>query len=408
MTTSLQGLLADTWWYAMTARLGDEEFKNLVDMRVNQGFNAAQVVVGIPPETTPENPSAASPFGAAWTRQGVFNERYLLHARERIKTMNRAGLVAIVYGAWGPQINWLGVERMTDWWKAIIDHTADLEVIYCLTGESNLNAGFNDLGLFRTIPGIIKFSESISSRWNVLNRLAARIQRSPKFLRERKRAWSRVLDSIAVLTEKPFIIHPLPRDMGFECVDHSHLLAANTAQTGHSSESRSRLYRLPLAHSAMNDGAARGFINLEPWYEGIRGMFYGKDQLFAYWSSMLAGAISFCYGAHGIWNIGDGEFLNHWGNQTFSTALALDTPRLLGISHGFFKPYIGQPAKVNILEEKGTLLFIERRFFQGSITFVPEAALVSDHPDGTYWLPMKGVFTENYPARGQVVIIQNT
>lgn len=408
MTTSLQGLLADTWWYAMTARLGDEEFKNLVDMRVNQGFNAAQVVVGIPPETTPENPSAASPFGAAWTREGVFNERYLLHARERIRTMNRAGLAAIVYGAWGPQINWLGVERMTDWWKAILDHTADLEVIYCLTGESNLQAVFSDLALFRNNPGLIKLSDSFSSRWNVLNRLAARTQRSSKILRERKRAWSRVLDSIAVLTEKPFIIHPLPRDMGFECVDHSHLLAANTAQTGHTSESRSRLYRLPLAHSAMNDIAARGFINLEPWYEGILGMFYGEDQLFAYWSSMLAGAISFCYGAHGIWNAGDGAFLNHWGNQTFSAALALDTPRLLGVSHRLFKPYLGQPAKVNFLEEKGTLLSIERRFFQGSIIFIPEAALVSDHPDGTYWLPMKGVFTENYPAGGQVVIFQNT
>jgi len=37
MTTSLQGLLADTWWYAMTSRLGDEEFLGLVDRRVNQG-----------------------------------------------------------------------------------------------------------------------------------------------------------------------------------------------------------------------------------------------------------------------------------------------------------------------------------------------------------------------------------
>jgi len=157
----------------------------------------------------------------------------------------------------------------------------------------------------------------------------------------------------------------------------------------------------------MNDPAARGFINLEPWYEGILGMFYGEDQLFAYWSSMLAGAISFCYGAQGIWNVGDGKFMNHWGNQTFTAALALDTPRLLGVSHRLFKPYLGQPAHVNIFEENGTLLSIERRFTRGSITFVPEAALVTDPPVGAYWLPMKGVFTEIYPSRGQVVIIQN-
>lgn len=391
----------------MTARLGDEEFLGLVDRRVKQGFNAAQVVIGIPPETTPENPQAASPYGPAWTRDGVFNTRYLLHARERIRTMNQAGLVAIVYGAWGPQINWLGVERMTDWWRSIIDHTSDLEVIYCLTGESNLQTEFSDLALFKNIPGLTKFTESFSSRWNTLYRLATRTQRLPNILRERRRAWSQVLESIAALTNKPFIIHPLPHDMGFECVDNSHLLATNTAQTGHSPESRSRLYRLPLAHSAINDPAARGFINLEPWYEGILGMFYGEDQLFAYWSSMLAGAISFCYGAQGIWNVGDGKFMNHWGNQTFTAALALDTPRLLGVSHRLFKPYLGQPAKVNILEENETLLSIERRFTRGSITFVPEAARVTDHPVGAYWLPMKGVFTEIYPSRGQVVIIQN-
>lgn len=405
MTTPLQGFLADTWWYAMTARLGDEEFLALIDLRANQGFNAAQVVVGIPPETTPENPNAASPYGAAWTREGVFNERYLLHARERIKAMNQAGLVAIVYGGWGPQVNWLGVGRMTDWWRAILDHTSELDVVYCLTGESNLQAGLGDLALFKKYPGLIKFTKSRSSRWHFLNRLRTRSQ---KMIHERRRSWSRVLESITPLTDKPFIIHPLPRDTGFECVDNSQLLAANTAQTGHSPESGSRLYRLPLAHAAKNDPAARGFINLEPWYEGIRGMFFGEDQLFAYWSSMLAGAISFCYGAHGIWNIGDGVFLNHWGNQTFSTALALDTPRLLGISHELFKPYIGQPAKVNILEENGTLLSIKREFSQGSITFIPDAAKVSNHPIGAYWLPMKGDFTEQYPMRGQVVIIKNT
>jgi len=76
--------------------------------------------------------------------------------------MNQAGLVAIVYGAWGPQINWLGVERMTDWWRSIIDHTSDLEVIYCLSGESHLQTGFSDLVLFRNIPGLTKFTESFS------------------------------------------------------------------------------------------------------------------------------------------------------------------------------------------------------------------------------------------------------
>ena len=59
--------------------------------------------------------------------------------------MNRAGLTAIVYGAWGPQINWLGTGRMTEWWREVIKATHDLDVIYCLTGESNLQIGWQDL-----------------------------------------------------------------------------------------------------------------------------------------------------------------------------------------------------------------------------------------------------------------------
>jgi hypothetical protein len=100
MSQPLHGFLADTWWYAMTARLTDEDFRRLISLRVLQGFTAAQLVVGIPPETTPDNPNAASPVGPAWTWSGEFNDAYLNYARDRILSMNRSGLSAIVYGAW--------------------------------------------------------------------------------------------------------------------------------------------------------------------------------------------------------------------------------------------------------------------------------------------------------------------
>ena len=149
---------------------------------------------------------------------------------------------------------------------------------------------------------------------------------SPSRLQNRRRAWSIVLDYVSRNTEKPILIHPLPDETGFEVVENPHLLAANTAQSGHSQSSRPRLLDLPLNHFALKDPAGRGFINLEPWYEGIQDQFWMNDQLYAYWVSMLAGASSYCYGAHGIWNVGDGNFLNHWGKQTFEQALSLDTP----------------------------------------------------------------------------------
>ena len=405
MPLNLNGFLADTWWYAMTARLRDEDFSRLVDLRAQQGFNAAQVVVGIPPETVPEDVDAASPVGPAWRRNGEFNPRYLQHARERILAMNRGGLGAIVYGAWGPQINWLGVERMCDWWREVIRATDDLDVFYCLSGESNLQLSLKDMILNQRAAGALMGLERLIERSSFLHRAAKRLPQRPRLMEHRRRAWSRVLESAVKLTDKPFIIHPNPLDDGFSCVNNPHLLAANSAQTGHTYQSRPRLHRLPMTHQAAGDPAGRGFINLEPWYEGIHGLFLGQDQLYAYWVSMLAGAVSYCYGAQGIWNVGDGSFLAHWGGQTFSQALALDTPRLIGKSHALFTAMADAKAEVVLQEQGDTLVSIQRKSDKGSITFVPEVSEAAALPAGRVWLPMRGEFIDSLPAQGQVVII---
>lgn len=388
----------------MTARLPDEEFHHLVDLRANQGFNAAQVVVGIPPETTPENPNAASPYGPAWTRTGEFNHQYLSFARERMQVMNKAGLRAIIYGAWGPQINWLGTAGMIKWWEEILKISADLDVVYCLTGESNLHLGSADFGLNSKNNQIFFILEKVTRRSKFIRNVMNQSFRASVLTHLRRRAWSQVLESIAPRTEIPIIIHPNANETGFDCVDNPQWLAANTTQTGHTPASRSQLYQLPLAQASGGGSKGRGFINLEPWYEGIRNMFYGADQLFAYWTSMLAGSISYCYGAHGIWNVGDGEFLNHWGNQTFAQAVALDTPRLLGQSHNVLKNFIRYPAEVKTREENGVLHSLERKYADLSITFIPDVGHQKDIPKGKYWLPMEGCFKDTPPISGQVVI----
>ncbi len=389
----------------MTARLTDEDFRRLTALRVSQGFTAAQLVVGIPPETTPDNPNAASPVGPAWTFAGEFNPLYLGFARERIKSMNRAGLTAIVYGAWGPQINWLGTGRMTEWWREVIKATNDLDVIYCLTGESSLQISWQDLS---SKPGKAEWLRTLErqfGRSRLTSRIANRLLRRTRLVQNRRRAWSRVLQQVANFTDKPILVHPTPPYSGFDCVENPHLLAANTAQTGHTAQSRPRLHRLPLAHAASKDPAGRGFINLEPWYEGILNQFYGADQLYAYWVSMLAGAVSYCYGAHGIWNAGDGSFLAHWGCQTFSQALELDTPRLIGLSHQLYQPFINHHAEVTIQEEGDVLVSIQRKCGSNTLTFLPEIKFAAALPPGRFWLPMEGRFADETPSHGQVVII---
>ncbi len=392
----------------MTARLSDENFRRLVEIRVNQGFNAAQVVVGIPPETTPENANAASPFGPAWTWLGEFNYPYLKHARNRIMDMNRSGLTAIIYGAWGHQINWLGINRMIDWWQTIIEYTGDLDVFYCLTGESAHHLGLSDLLVSpQKLPWLFKIGESARNNKHARG-LLYKLHQKSQARENRRLAWSKVLQQVAELTDKPIFIHPSPPDLGFQCVTNANHLSVNSAQTGHTYQTRNFLHQLPLAHAETKDPQKRGFVNLEPWYEGIFDQFIGPDQLYAYWVSMLAGAASYCYGAHGIWNVGDGKFLSHWGQQTFEQALKLDTPHLIGLSHRLLRPFFGKTAEVKVKEVNHQLVSIQRNYDGVSFTYHPEIYETEKYPRGRIWLPTEGRFSNHLPLRGQVVIISES
>ena len=122
--------LCDTWWCGLTQRVDDKKFEELAQLRVRQGFTTVQMVVGIPPEVGPENSNASSEVGPAWNLRGEFNQDYLKHSREKVKYLNSLGLSAILYGAWGQQIEWLGEKSMKDWWGEIIKNFDDLDVMY--------------------------------------------------------------------------------------------------------------------------------------------------------------------------------------------------------------------------------------------------------------------------------------
>jgi hypothetical protein len=410
MDGSVAGLLADTWWFGLSQRLTEEESKNLATLRAMQGFSAVQLVVGVPPEVGPENENAKSQVGLPWTLDGEFNQDYLELARERTQYLNGLGFTVIVYGAWGHQIEWLGRERMTQWWLKIIDVLDALDVIYCLCGESNLwvVGGASRLLPDKTTDDLVtnQLPPMLDSKIKALLTKAGWLLRKhlnkPQF-DKRRDDWSLVLEEISQRTDKPIIIHTIPGETGYEAVSNPHLLSANTAQTGHDISARNCLWQVPLALSK-GDLAHRGFINLEPWYEGIRDQFWVGDQMFSYWVSMLAGATSYCYGAHGIWNVGDGRFLAHWGKQTFSQARALDTPRLLGLSH---KQYLlrNYPGSETFYETAGEeLITIGRKVGEKTTQFFPDVARARHVPGGKIWLPLKGAFTNVLPREGQVTI----
>jgi len=227
----------------------------------------------------------------------------------------------------------------------------------------------------------------------------------PRLHKERIRAWASVLEHASNLTQRPIIVHVNSEQQGRKILPNAALLAANTVQTGHDESSRNQLWQLPLNY--LDQHPDDQFINLEPWYEGIRDSFHTEDQLYAYWVSMLAGCSSFCYGAQGIWNVGDGEFMSHWGRQTFATAWQLEGPALLGESHAFFmehwRPETGKPF---VEEENERLISIARQHRNRQISYFPAVEDNENKPgDGIIWLPLEGIKTDKLPENGPVVVI---
>jgi hypothetical protein len=408
--SNLVNFLADTWWFGLSKRLSEKNFKDMAALRAEQGFSAVQLIVGVPPEVGPENKNAQSGVGFPWTLDGHFNQEYLQLARDRIQHLNNLGFVVIVYGAWGHQIEWLGKERMTEWWLKIIESLDALDVIYCLCGESNLWVGEASKLLPAKSTDDLVTSQVVlpllhPSIKGILTKATRRLRKRlhKRQFEKRRDAWSFVLEKISQRTSRPIIVHPTSGETGYEAVSNPELLSANTVQTGHDARTRNRLWQLPLA-LLKNDHTHRGYINLEPWYEGIRDQFWAEDQIFSYWVTMLAGATSYCYGAHGVWNVGDGKFLAHWGKQTFAQALALDTPRLLGLSH---QQYLLQsdPRCETFYQTAGKeLITIGRKAGEKVIQFFPGVARVNHVPTGKIWLPLQGIFAEALPPEGQVVV----
>ncbi len=423
-STKIAPFLADTWWYGLSNRLSDENFKRLAELRKDQGFTTVQLVVGIPPEVGAANRNAMSTVGAAWTLDGEISTDYLRFARSRISLLNEIGLGAIIYGAWGHQIDWLGEEGMMVWWKNVIQTVDDLAVIYCLTGESNLwigntgkllpdkttgdtvenkfkntfNSRLADFGLFRFAKAAKRLFITPLKKRFLFNRY--------KHQREmRIKQWSNVLEFVSSLTQKPILVHPVPGEISHDTVVNPNLLSAITVQTGHDIATKNLLWQLPKKLREENLNAQ--YINLEPWYEGIKDQFGVQEQLFAYWSSMLAGASAYCYGAHGIWNVGDGNFLAHWGRQTFDQAIQLQTPQLVGASHKIFmnvKAY--EWAQVTVKEVNSELTEIRRAASDNRfIVYYPNLLKADTISKGRYFCPLTGEFISSLPESGQLVVI---
>ncbi|MEM9665695.1 MAG: DUF4038 domain-containing protein [Bacteroidota bacterium] len=395
-------LLADTWWYGLTQRFDEAVLRRAAVQRAAEGFNAVQVVLGIPPEVGPLHPAATSPVGPAWAPDGTPNEDYLAWARRRIQHLNAAGLHVIVYGAWGHHIDWVGVGALTRWWLRVLETVDDLDVSYCLTGESNLWAGGGGRALWpdRSTTDVQIGAPSwrrLLSPWRAALRPLTRHRLA---VQRRVAAWSAVLQAVAPRTQRAWLVHVRPGETGYTVTQHPEWLACNTVQTGHSRRAQEACWRVPLRLAQHGEPC----LNLEPWYEGIHDDFYGDDQLYAFWAGRLAGTVGHVYGAHGLWNGGDGRFLSHWGTQTLAQALALETPRLLGASQRFLERHEVPAGEVMADVHRGRLRALGRVSKERALWFIPRVEHTAWRPPGCLFDPRQGAVVAQWPSAGPVVV----
>ncbi len=391
----LPHFLADTWWFAVTKRMSDEQFLDLVRLRASQGFTAAQLVVGIPPEVGVYNEFADSKAGRAWDMDGTINEGYLEVAKERVKIMNDHGLTAVIYGGWGQHIDWTGADFMCKWWETLVETFDDMDVVYCLSGEMDLCMGpqLSELLLPDKTGKDLDWPEVV-------------LEGDMDYRKKRYDEWEKVLVHVSERTTKPIIIHPWVHDSGYPFMERKDLLAANTFQTGHDHESRTKMWKFIMDSKKEYPGVPA--INLEYYYEGIRNDFYGIYQLWAFWLSVAAGAHGIVYGAQGIWNVGDGDFLSHWSGRTFEEAFALETPALLGKTfHMAMEKGIFDWEHSEVELDGETLKSITRSSASGEkLTYIPEIETYENPPKGTYFDVATASFVPTLPEKGHVVIFE--
>jgi uncharacterized protein DUF4038/uncharacterized protein DUF5060 len=340
--------LADTWWYGATRRCAwPAEFRVLAADRRRKGFSVVQMVVGIPPEIEPDDPSSGNegglPFAGAWDR---LNPLYFEYVDRRIRHLVDSGLMPCIVGAWGHHLAWLGEEQMMRYWRYLVARYAAFPVAWCLSGESDLRPGERPRPPVRPAgsPGrarrplrhligrLPRRSRALVVAGGLTAR--ARLYRHLGALRARRDGWEHVGEIVAATDpyRRLRTIHPIPGVYGHEAVNGAGWLDLTAVQSGHARGMAGWMVERVLRATRAAGGGP--IVNLEPWYEGILGDFWEQDQRYAFWMCILAGAAGHSYGSHGVWQMGreDEPFLAHWGAADWRRAVRYSGSGQLGVA----------------------------------------------------------------------------
>ena len=303
--------LADTWWYALTKRIqmGDG-FEDVIADRVEKGFNAIQLCVGMYPEMLWHDEVGVNEAGYPWTEDmSEINPAYFDEADRKIQCIVEAGLVPFIVGSWGHHAFVLGTENMNKHWKNIIARWSAYPVMWCLSGEATQQ-------LCKNRPGEppVEFYDYVPIIRQIWTDIGRYVRANDPFNR---------------------LITMHSRNYGTSDVLDESILDFDCLQTGHSAYN-SMLGTIQICKTAC-ERRRMPVINDEVCYEGICGSSGADIIRYSFLVSFCIGTIGHGYGANGIWqmNTPEAPFYNprnklSWGNTTWKDAYKLPGSRQAG------------------------------------------------------------------------------
>lgn len=331
----------DTWWMGLAPRLSwPHGFKMLTEDRVNKGFSLIQIVAGPLPEFHVDeagtwHPQQSNEGGWPWERNWErINPAFYDAADMRIAHLVDRGLVPCIFGMWGFYLPLMGIDRVRRHWRNLVARYAAYPVIFSVAGEINLATyhldrheehrvaqveGWTDLA--RYVRGLDPYRNPVTAHPGANATRDCVLDDS-------------VVDIDLVMTSH-WGYHTMPKET----------LAMVQQILGMKDPVR---YGLEGAIDTINMAIGRDpkkpVVNSEPPYEGIMGGNWQDVQRFGFWTTMLAGAMGYTYGAQGLWQASSlaepfsATFAN-WGHGFWEEAMHYPGGTQIARARSFFERF---------------------------------------------------------------------
>lgn len=275
--------LADTWWMGLCRRLQwPDDVRELAADRAAKGFNVIQIVAGLYPDMEPFDERGAGDGGFPWAKDfSTINPGYFDAADLRIAHLVRSGLMPCVVGFWGYFLDVAGADALKAHWRYLIARWGAYPVVWCVAGEA--------LMPYYTTEA----AQEMKRRY---------FRGEPWFPADRRAAWSDMARFIKRTDGHGRLVTIHPNHVGTDQVDDPATLDLNWLQTGHNGYPATA-QAVDMVERARAAEPRMPVLDSEGNYEMIRGANRDDIQRFKFWSTMLAGAAGYSYGANGIWQV---------------------------------------------------------------------------------------------------------